>query len=59
MRRAAVVGGGVIGGGWAARFALAGIDVDVFDPPEAFFAEAPSGGSGVFGARASTAQASR
>ncbi len=35
-RRAAIVGGGVIGGGWAARFLLAGWDVRVFDPdPEA------------------------
>ncbi len=36
--RAAVglLGGGVIGGGWAARFALNGIDVKLFDPdPEA------------------------
>jgi carnitine 3-dehydrogenase len=34
--RAAIVGGGVIGGGWAARFALNGWDVAVFDPdPEA------------------------
>jgi carnitine 3-dehydrogenase len=33
---AACVGGGVIGGGWVARFLLAGIDVNVFDPhPEA------------------------
>ena len=32
----AIVGGGVIGGGWAARFALNGWDVRVFDPdPEA------------------------
>ena len=30
--RAAIVGGGVIGGGWAARFLLAGWDVSVFDP---------------------------
>ncbi|MGO9770806.1 MAG: carnitine 3-dehydrogenase [Roseiarcus sp.] len=29
---AACVGGGVIGGGWIARFLLAGIDVNVFDP---------------------------
>ena len=29
---AAIVGGGVIGGGWAARFALSGWDVSVFDP---------------------------
>ncbi len=35
-RRAAIIGGGVIGGGWAARFALNGWDVRVFDPdPEA------------------------
>lgn len=33
---AAIVGGGVIGGGWAARFLLMGWDVRVFDPdPEA------------------------
>ncbi len=31
-RKAAVVGGGVIGGGWAARFLLNGWDVAVFDP---------------------------
>ena len=31
-----LLGGGVIGGGWAARFALNGIDVRLFDPdPEA------------------------
>jgi len=29
---AAIVGGGVIGGGWAARFLLNGWDVTVFDP---------------------------
>lgn len=35
-RRVAIVGGGVIGGGWAARFVLNGIDVAVHDPnPEA------------------------
>ncbi len=35
-RRAAIVGGGVIGGGWLARFLLNGWDVAVFDPdPEA------------------------
>ncbi|WP_343079715.1 carnitine 3-dehydrogenase [Ostreiculturibacter nitratireducens] len=35
-RTAAIVGGGVIGGGWAARFLLMGWDVRVFDPdPEA------------------------
>ncbi|WP_299933921.1 carnitine 3-dehydrogenase [uncultured Pelagimonas sp.] len=33
---AAIIGGGVIGGGWAARFALMGWSVKVFDPdPEA------------------------
>ncbi|MFD0860278.1 carnitine 3-dehydrogenase [Roseovarius aquimarinus] len=33
---AAVIGGGVIGGGWAARFLLNGWDVRIFDPdPEA------------------------
>ena len=33
---AAVLGGGVIGGGWAARFLLSGWDVQLFDPdPEA------------------------
>ena len=37
MRKtAAIIGGGVIGGGWAARFLLMGWDVSVFDPdPEA------------------------
>jgi carnitine 3-dehydrogenase len=36
MGKAAIVGGGVIGGGWAARFLLNGWDVGVFDPdPEA------------------------
>ncbi len=34
--KAAVIGGGVIGGGWAARFLLNGWDVNLFDPdPEA------------------------
>ncbi|MCR9255218.1 MAG: carnitine 3-dehydrogenase [Alphaproteobacteria bacterium] len=34
--KAAIVGGGVIGGGWAARFLLMGWDVAVYDPdPEA------------------------
>jgi carnitine 3-dehydrogenase len=34
--KAAIVGGGVIGGGWAARFLLHGHDVSVYDPdPEA------------------------
>ena len=31
-RKAAIIGGGVIGGGWAARFLLNGWDVVVFDP---------------------------
>ena len=31
-KKAAIIGGGVIGGGWAARFLLAGWDVAVFDP---------------------------
>lgn len=36
IQKAACIGGGVIGGGWIARFLLAGIDVKVFDPhPEA------------------------
>ncbi|MFN7595681.1 MAG: 3-hydroxyacyl-CoA dehydrogenase NAD-binding domain-containing protein, partial [Cereibacter sp.] len=35
-RKAAIIGGGVIGAGWAARFLLNGWDVAVFDPdPEA------------------------
>ncbi|MDG1282545.1 MAG: 3-hydroxyacyl-CoA dehydrogenase NAD-binding domain-containing protein, partial [Pseudorhodobacter sp.] len=35
-RKAAIIGGGVIGGGWVARFLLNGWDVSVFDPdPEA------------------------
>ena len=35
-RKATIIGGGVIGGGWAARFLLSGWDVAVFDPdPEA------------------------
>ena len=33
---AAIIGGGVIGGGWAARFAIMGWEVRIFDPdPEA------------------------
>ncbi len=32
VRRVAVVGAGVIGSGWAARFLLNGIDVRVYDP---------------------------
>ena len=36
MSRVACIGGGVIGGGWVARFLLRGHDVTVFDPhPEA------------------------
>ena len=36
VRRAAIVGGGVIGGGWVARLVQNGIDVAVYDPdPEA------------------------
>ncbi|MBT6190541.1 MAG: carnitine 3-dehydrogenase, partial [Tateyamaria sp.] len=31
-KTAAIIGGGVIGGGWAARFLLNGWDVRVFDP---------------------------
>ncbi len=31
-RSAAIIGGGVIGGGWAARFALMGWNVRIFDP---------------------------
>ncbi|WP_299154789.1 carnitine 3-dehydrogenase [uncultured Tateyamaria sp.] len=39
---AAIIGGGVIGGGWAARFLLNGWDVRVFDPdPEAVEKLAP------------------
>jgi carnitine 3-dehydrogenase len=35
-RRAGLLGGGVIGGGWAARLILAGVDVRLYDPaPEA------------------------
>ena len=34
-RTAAIVGGGVIGGGWTARFLLMGWDVRVFDPDPA------------------------
>ncbi len=32
MNKAAIIGGGVIGGGWAARFLLNGWDVALFDP---------------------------
>ena len=34
--RAAVIGGGVIGGGWVARLIQNGVDVGIYDPdPEA------------------------
>ena len=32
MKTAAIIGGGVIGGGWLARFLLNGWDVRLFDP---------------------------
>ena len=32
IERAACVGGGLIGSGWAARFVLSGIDVSLYDP---------------------------
>ena len=32
IKNAAIIGGGVIGGGWAARIVLNGIDVNVYDP---------------------------
>src|SRR5262245_20964367 len=36
LSRVGLLGGGVIGGGWAARFLLNGVDVTVHDPdPEA------------------------
>ena len=31
-KKVAIIGGGVIGGGWAARFLLNGWDVSVYDP---------------------------
>ena len=31
-KTAAIIGGGVIGGGWAARFALNGWNVQILDP---------------------------
>ncbi len=34
IEKAALIGGGVIGGGWAARLLLNGIDVNVYDPSE-------------------------
>ena len=36
IKSTAAIGGGVIGGAWAARFVLNGLDCRVFDPhPEA------------------------
>lgn len=36
IKKVAAIGGGVIGGGWIARFLLNGLDVNVYDPaPEA------------------------
>lgn len=32
LDRIGLLGGGVIGGGWAARFVLNGVDVDLYDP---------------------------
>lgn len=32
IKQAAVIGGGVIGGGWVARLLLMGVDVNVYDP---------------------------
>ena len=32
IKKVAIIGGGVIGGGWAARFLLNGLDVYVYDP---------------------------
>ena len=32
LHRVGLLGGGVIGGGWVARFALNGVDVQLFDP---------------------------
>ena len=32
LRKVGLLGGGVIGGGWAARFLLNGLDVQIFDP---------------------------
>ena len=32
VERAGLLGGGVIGGGWAARFLLGGVDVQLYDP---------------------------
>ena len=32
IKKVAIIGGGVIGGGWAARVLLNGLDVYVYDP---------------------------
>ena len=32
LRAVGLLGGGVIGGGWAARFVLNGVDVQLYDP---------------------------
>lgn len=42
-RRVGLLGAGVIGGGWAARFVMAGVDVCLFDP-------APGAGDGALAA---------
>ena len=34
IKKVALIGGGVIGGGWAARLVLNGVDVKVFDPSD-------------------------
>ena len=34
IKKVALIGGGVIGGGWAARFLLNGLEVNVFDPSD-------------------------
>ena len=31
IKKVALIGGGVIGGGWAARFLLNGVDVNIYD----------------------------
>ena len=35
MKTVAIIGGGVIGGGWLARFLLNGWDVRLYDPDPA------------------------
>ena len=34
VKRAGLIGGGVIGSAWAARLLINGIDVDLFDPAD-------------------------